>query len=125
MRMITGAMYGSVCIFTLMIIASVILSFLLRFTSLGESTLSLAVLFLSFFALFTGGLIAGLKSKQKGIVVGLITGLLFSLIVCSYRFLGLGEAFSVVEIVHHAAFLLLAMIGAVIGVNLAKPEEAS
>lgn len=115
-------MFGVLSSLCMMLIASVILTLLLRFTSLGESTLELSVLLLSFLALFTGGVIAGLKAKHKGIVVGAATSLLYCLIVASYRFLGLEAAFTVVEFVHYTAYLLLAIIGSIIGVNIAKPE---
>ncbi|WP_208590325.1 TIGR04086 family membrane protein [Gracilibacillus suaedae] len=125
MKTIVGVLYGWIGIFVVMVLASVILTLLLRFTSLGESTLEMATLFISFIALFTGGLIAGLKAKHKGILIGTITSLLFTFVVFCYRFLGLHVGFSVVELVNHSAYLLLAIIGAIIGVNLSSEEEST
>ncbi|WP_163582290.1 TIGR04086 family membrane protein [Gracilibacillus saliphilus] len=125
MKTVVGVLYGWIGIFVVMILASVILTLLLRFTSLGESTLEMATLFISFIALFTGGLIAGLKAKHKGILIGTITSLLFTFVVFCYRFLGLQAGFSVVELVNHSAYLLLAIIGAIIGVNLSSEEESA
>ncbi|MFD2656832.1 TIGR04086 family membrane protein [Gracilibacillus thailandensis] len=125
MKSVVGVLYGWIGIFVVMILASVILTLLLRFTSLGESTLEMATLFISFIALFTGGLIAGLKAKHKGILIGTITSLLFTFVVFCYRFLGLQAGFSVVELVNHSAYLLLAIIGAIIGVNLSSEEESA
>lgn len=123
MKNVVSVLYGWIGILVVMLLASVILTILLRFTSLGESTLEMATLLISFIALFTGGLIAGLKAKQKGILVGAITSLLFTFMVFCYRFLGLHLSFSIVELVNHAAYLLLAMIGAIIGVNFSNEEE--
>ncbi|SHN09365.1 TIGR04086 family membrane protein [Gracilibacillus kekensis] len=124
MKTLVSVLYGWVGVVVVMLLASVVLTLLLRFTSLGESTLKMATLFISFIALFTGGLIAGLKAKHKGILVGSITSLLFTFIVFCYRFLGLHLGFSVVELVNHIAYLLLAIIGAIIGVNLSSGEES-
>ncbi|UOQ47323.1 TIGR04086 family membrane protein [Gracilibacillus caseinilyticus] len=125
MKTIVGVLYGWIGIFVVMLAASIILTLLLRFTSLGESTLEMSTLFISFIALFAGGLIAGLKAKHKGIWVGALTSLLFTFIVFCYRFLGLHLGFSVIELVNHTAYLLLAIIGAIIGVNLSSEEEAA
>ncbi|UOQ86129.1 TIGR04086 family membrane protein [Gracilibacillus salinarum] len=124
MKTIVGVLYGWIGIFAVMLVASIILTILLRFTSLGESTLEMSTLFISFIALFTGGLIAGLKAKHKGIWVGVLTSLFFTFIVFCYRFLGLHLGFSVIELVNHTSYLLLAIIGAIIGVNLSSEEEA-
>ncbi len=123
LKTLISVLYGWIGVVVVLFIASIVLTLLLRFTSLGESTLELATLFISFIALFTGGLIAGLKAKHKGILVGSITSLLFTFIVFCYRFLGLHLGFSVVELVNHIAYLLLAIIGAIIGVNLSPKEE--
>ncbi|SFM05063.1 putative membrane protein, TIGR04086 family [Gracilibacillus orientalis] len=125
MKTAVSVLYGWMGIFVVMLVASIILTLLLRFTSLGESTLEMATLFISFIALFTGGLIAGLKAKHKGILVGAITSLLFTFVVFCYRFLGLHLSFSVVELVNHGAYILLAMFGAIIGVNLSSGEESA
>ncbi|WP_077065085.1 TIGR04086 family membrane protein [Gracilibacillus massiliensis] len=124
LKTLVSVLYGWIGVVVVMFLASLVLTLLLRFSSLGESTLEMATLFISFIALFTGGLIAGLKAKHKGILVGSITSLLFTFIVFCYRFLGLHLGFSVVELVNHIAYLLLAIIGAIIGVNLSYGEES-
>lgn len=125
MKTLVSILFGWLGVMAVMVISSIILSLLLRFTDLGESTLQIVTLFISFLALFTGGLIAGLKAKNKGIIVGALTSLLFTFLVFTYRFIGLEVSFSIVEVVHHTAFLLLAMIGGIVGVNLSSGEEAA
>ncbi|SER73955.1 putative membrane protein, TIGR04086 family [Gracilibacillus ureilyticus] len=124
MRTAISVLFGWIGIIAVMFIASVILALLLRFTALGESTLNLVTLLVSFLALFVGGFIAGLKAKHKGIIVGAITSLIFTMVVFFYRYLGLETGFSIVQFVHHTAYLLLAMIGAIIGVNVSGGETA-
>ncbi|MFC4404003.1 TIGR04086 family membrane protein [Gracilibacillus xinjiangensis] len=124
MKTAISVLFGWIGIIVVMLAASIILALLLRFTSLGESTLELVTLLISFLALFIGGFIAGLKAKHKGIIVGAITSILFTLFVFFYRFLGVEASFTIVQFVHHAAYLLLAMIGAIIGVNVSGGEVA-
>ncbi|KAB8134761.1 TIGR04086 family membrane protein [Gracilibacillus oryzae] len=123
MKTAVSILFGWIGIIGIMFISSVVLALLMRFTSLGESTLEMATLLISFLALFIGGLVAGLKAKHKGIFVGAITSLFFTIFVFFYRYLGLDAGFTVVQFVHHAAYLLLAMIGAIIGVNLSGGEK--
>jgi putative membrane protein (TIGR04086 family) len=124
MKTAISVLYGWIGIIAVMLVASIILALLLRFSSLGGSTLELATLLISFIALFVGGFIAGLKAKHKGIMVGAVTSLIFTLFVFFYRYLGLETGFTIVQFVHHAAYLLLAMIGAIIGVNVSGGEAA-
>lgn len=116
-------LYGWISILAVILLASLILSLLLRFTSLGESTLNLVILLLSFLALFIGGFVAGLKAKKRGLVIGLSTGLCFTLFVFCYRYLGLNAGFQLEDFVNHGAYLLLAMLGAIFGVNLSGGEQ--
>ncbi|MFC4388380.1 TIGR04086 family membrane protein [Gracilibacillus marinus] len=122
MKTAVSIFFGWIGIIFVILLASIVLTLLLRFTSLGESTLNLVTLFISFLALFTGGFIAGIKAKKKGIVVGALTSLAFSLFVFFYRYLGLNIGFSITEFVHHSAYLLLAMLGSIIGVNISGGE---
>lgn len=122
MKGFISMIYGWISILVVILLASFILSLLLRFTSLGESTLQLVVLLLSFLALFIGGFVAGLKAKKQGLIIGLLTGLLFSLFVFCYRYLGLDSGFQLQDFVNHGAYLLLSMVGAIFGVNLSDGE---
>ncbi|GAA0295082.1 putative membrane protein (TIGR04086 family) [Gracilibacillus halotolerans] len=118
MKGFISMLYGWVSILAVILLASLILSLLLRFTSLGESTLNLVTLLLSFLALFVGGFVAGMKAKKRGLIIGLSTGLCFTLFVFCYRYLGLNTGFQLADFVNHGAYLLLAMLGAIFGVNL-------
>ncbi|WP_186576516.1 TIGR04086 family membrane protein [Aquibacillus kalidii] len=115
--------YGWVAIFVIMFFASLILSLLLRFTSLGSSTLNWTTLVVSLIALFSGGLISGLKGKEKGWILGACTGIGFTIIVLLYQYLGYSTGFSTTQMIYHGGFLIVALIGGVLGVNMSTESE--
>ncbi|CQR46954.1 hypothetical protein BN1058_01241 [Paraliobacillus sp. PM-2] len=119
----TGLLYGWLAILTLMILASIILSLLLRFTSLGASTLSQSTTVISLIAFLSGGIFAGLKTGERGWLIGLLTSLGFSLFVFLYQYLGLQQSFSWLQLIYHSAFLLAGMIGGMIGVNVKQKNS--
>ncbi|MFB1051640.1 TIGR04086 family membrane protein [Paraliobacillus sp. JSM ZJ581] len=122
-RHLNGLLYGWLTILTLMILASIILSLLLRFTSLEASTLSQTTTVISLISFFSGGIFAGLKTGEKGWLVGLLTSLGFSLFVFLYQYLGLQQAFSWLQLIYHGGFLLAGIIGGVIGVNIKRKNR--
>lgn len=89
-----GILYSLVVIFALMFAGSLLISLLLTFTSLTESSFSWLITAISFITLFIGGFIAGGKSKEKGWLSGGLTALCFSLTVLLFQYLGFGEAFN-------------------------------
>lgn len=119
-KQLNGLLYGWLTILTLMIVASIILSLLLRFTSLGASTLSQTTTVISIIAFLSGGIFAGLKTGEKGWLVGLLTSLGFSLFVFLYQYLGLQQSFSWIQLLYHGGFLLAGITGGVIGVNIKR-----
>ncbi|GAA5415617.1 hypothetical protein Pryu01_00648 [Paraliobacillus ryukyuensis] len=119
----TGLLYGWIAILTLMILASFILSLLLRFTSLGASTITHSTTIISLLAFLSGGTFAGIKTGEKGWLVGLLTSIGFSTFVFMYQYLGLQQPFSASQFVYHGAFLLAGMLGGIIGVNLSQKKE--
>lgn len=120
----TALAYGWIAVLAIMLVASFILSLLLRFTSLGSSTLGWASIVISFLALFIGGLIAGLKGKENGWILGAGTGVGFIVFVLLYQYLGYNSGFSTSQLIHHGGFLLAALVGGMFGVNLSsEPNE--
>ncbi|UFT97894.1 TIGR04086 family membrane protein [Radiobacillus kanasensis] len=120
---LVSIMYGWVTILGVMLAASLILSLLLRFSSLGESTLNWTTLIVSIIALFAGGLIAGAKGKEKGWLLGGLTGIGFTIFILLYQYLGYGTVFSLEQTLHHAGFLIAALFGGIFGVNVSGNQE--
>ncbi|WP_245712446.1 TIGR04086 family membrane protein [Anaerobacillus alkalilacustris] len=116
----TSMVYGLITILVIILSVSFIISLLLRFTSLTESSFSWIIMLLTFVALLVGGFVSGGKSKQKGWMVGLGTGLLYSLLVFLVQFLGYNNTFSTEQYLFHGGFILTAIIGGVLGVNVVR-----
>lgn len=109
--------YSWIVILSIMILGSVFLALLIKFSNYQASVFSTMTLTLSYSALFVGGVVAGLKNKERGWFVGALTGISFSFIVFMIQFLGYNKAFSVEQNLTHLGFILLATLGGMIGVN--------
>lgn len=116
-------LYGWVVVLGLILISSIILAFFLRFTSLNQSTLSWITLSVGLISLFIGGFIAGLKGRAKGWVIGIAVGIGFTLFTFLVQYLGYQQSFSMNQSLHHIGYILAALIGGIIGVNLVVPEK--
>ncbi|MCT8139535.1 TIGR04086 family membrane protein [Anaerobacillus sp. CMMVII] len=112
--------YGLVTILLIILSVSFIISLLLRFTSLTETSFSWVIMVLTFVALIIGGFVSGGKSKQKGWMVGAGTGLLYSLLVFLVQYLGYNATFSMEQYLFHGGFVFAAIIGGVLGVNVVR-----
>jgi len=115
--------YGLIAIVAIQIVASLILSLLLRFTPLTEQSLQWVIVAISFIALFVGGVIAGGKGKESGWILGGVTGLLYTIIIFLIQFLGFDSSFDANQLLTHALYLLTAMLGGMIGVNLGGKKK--
>lgn len=116
-------LYGWIIVLGLILLMSVILAFLLQFTKMNETTLSWLTLAVGLISLFIGGLIAGIKGKEKGWVIGAITGAGFTLFTFLVQYLGYQQGFSLEQSLHHTGFIVAALLGGMIGVNLIKSSE--
>ncbi|TFJ94009.1 TIGR04086 family membrane protein [Lentibacillus salicampi] len=116
-------LYGWIIILGLLLLTSIFLAFLLRFTAMNEVTLSWITLAVGLVSLFVGGIVAGVKGKEKGWVIGAITGAGFTLFTFLVQYLGYQQGFSLDQSLHHAGFILAALLGGVIGVNVIKSES--
>lgn len=113
-----GILYGWIIILGLTLIASFLLALLLKFSSFNEPTLSWVTLIIGLISLFIGGFVAGIKGKAKGWVVGVITGIGFTLFTFLVQYLGYQQGFSLQQMVHHTAYIGAALLGGVVGVNV-------
>lgn len=118
-------LYGTIAIFIFAVISSFIFAFILRFTALQESSIQYIITALSFIALFAGGFVAGGKGKQKGWLLGGLTGIIYSLIIFLYQFLGLDSLFNVEQIIYHVCYILISMMGGILGVNMSGKSRTT
>lgn len=110
--------YGWIFIFGIILVSSFIIALLLRFTDFNEPTLSWVTLIIGLIALFIGGLVAGVKSRAKGWIIGGMVGLGFTLIIFSVQYLGYKQAFTLGQSFHHIGYIISALLGGIIGVNI-------
>ncbi|WP_394233436.1 TIGR04086 family membrane protein [Niallia oryzisoli] len=114
----SAVLFGTLTIFVLAIVSSLIFAFLLRFSSLQESSVQYVISAISFLSIFLGGFISGGRGKQKGWMLGGITGVVYSIIIFLYQFLGLDTILNFEQIIYHICYILIAMMGGILGVNL-------
>lgn len=117
-------LYGVTTIFLVAIVSSLIFSLILRFTQAGETSLQFAVTAVSFISLFVGGFISGGKGKAKGWLLGGGTGLLYSLIIFLFKYLGHDSLFTIEQVIYHTCYMLVAMMGGILGVNMTTSRKA-
>ncbi|WP_338473263.1 TIGR04086 family membrane protein [Niallia sp. XMNu-256] len=121
----SAVLYGTMTIFIFAIISSLIFAFILRFTSLQESSVQYVITAISFVSLFIGGFIAGGKGKQKGWLLGGLTGVIYTIIIFLYQFLGLESLFSIEQIIYYICYILICMMGAILGVNMSDKSRTN
>lgn len=114
--------YGWIVILVLILMASMLLSVFIRYTSISEFTLSYLALIIALVILFIGGLAAGVKGKENGWFIGGCTGAGFTLLTFLIQFLGYNTMFSVQQLIFHLTYILAAIVGSIIGVNVAAKK---
>lgn len=117
--------YGLITVFLLAAITSLVLSLLLKFTNLQELSLSWIMLSISFIILFIGGFVSGGKGKEKGWLLGGGTGICYSLIIFLLQYLGFDAHFTVEQMLYHLGFLLISILGGILGVNMTSQTRKS
>ena len=99
------------------------ISLLLRLTSLTESSVTTTTLVLSFIVMLIGGFVTGAKGKEKGWILGLLTSGTYSVFVFFVQYLGYDRSFSKEQLMYHAIFLAVCMLGSIFGVNAASNKS--
>ncbi|WP_240376461.1 TIGR04086 family membrane protein [Bacillus piscicola] len=120
----TGRLYsigsGMIVTIGMLIGFSLIFSLLLRFTSVSESSIEWLLWAAAFLSFTIGGITAGARAKEKGLLVGTLTAACVCLLVILYQYLGFDSTVSSVQGLFFAGFLAVSAIGAAIGVNAAS-----
>jgi putative membrane protein (TIGR04086 family) len=124
-HMILSMGRGLIAILLMIMVSSLVLSLLLRFTGVTESSLKWVTVGLSFLSLFIGGFISGKKGQNKGWLLGGGTSLLFSFLVFLIQYLGYQSTFNSSQYMYHAIFLVLCMIGGIMGVNISSHKNTA
>lgn len=117
-KVLPSMLFGLTTILLVALVFSFIISLVLNFSSLTESSFSTFILISSFITFFIGGFVSGVKSKERGLLVGASTALIFTLITFLIQYLGYNQGLSIEQLMFHGGYLIVAALGGVIGVNL-------
>lgn len=122
-KQLIALMYGWVFVLGFIIVASFILALILQFADMSGWMLSWVAFGVGLLALFIGGMVTGIKGKSKGWVFGGMTGAGFTLFVFLVQYLGYQNGFSVEQLLHHSGYIIAAVFGGMIGVNMFQNTE--
>ncbi|WEG14073.1 TIGR04086 family membrane protein [Pullulanibacillus sp. KACC 23026] len=117
-KMLTAAGYGMMASFVVILLCALVVAMLLRLTALSENALGVWPMILSFIALFIGGIFSGAKLKEQGLIIGALTGLLYSLFIFAILFLGYDHSLSLHQLTVGLINIVVTGIGGILGVNL-------
>lgn len=123
-KQIVALFYGWTVILALILVTSMLLALILRFTKFNEPTLSVVTLTVGLLVLFIGGFVAGIKGKTKGWMIGGTIGIGFTLFIFFVQYLGYKQSFTLNQSLHHIGYLFSSLIGGVIGVNFVGDEKS-
>ncbi|MBD2870424.1 TIGR04086 family membrane protein [Paenibacillus arenilitoris] len=99
---------------------ALLLSLLLHFTDMKESSLPSSAFLVHSFAALAGGFTAGKRSEKKGWYHGSILGLLYGVMIMIVSFLAQNASLTWHSALLLGAALLAGAFGGMIGVNLKK-----
>ncbi len=112
--------YGWIVTIVLLLVASAFLAIAIRLMTITNKNIFYTSLAIGLVILFISGVVAGLKGKEKGWLLGAIVGIGFMGVTFFIQYVGLNEAFTLQQTVYQLTYVFAAMTGSVIGVNLAN-----
>lgn len=118
----TAIVYGWLTIACLMFLSSLIITLLIRFVHLSMETMSFITMIVGLLALFSGGIVGGIKGKENSLLIGAVLGIGFTIIVLIVQLITFGSFFQIYQFLYHGLFILTAIVGAVIGVHVTGKE---
>lgn len=106
------------------IVLLAIFAIILTYTSFPESSISTTVLMVSILSILYASKIAAKKAKNRGWLVGSITGLVYMIILYLISFIFTERVvFDLHVLCIFLTGLVAGAIGGVVGINLKKPEK--
>ncbi len=114
---IKAILYGVTAILVLMLVGSLLIALTVQFTNISTGTLRWTTFIFSILFVMTGGFIAGKRTSEKGWLIGLIVGIVYSVGVMLYQFLAQDHWINDGQLVYFTIFILSSTIGGMLGVN--------
>lgn len=118
-----AVLYGWITICLLLLFFALIMTFVIKFTSINDLTIIYVAFSISSLSMFFGGIVTGMKGKDNGWLLGVITGIGFILCVYIIQFTFIKQTFLWQQYIYHATFILVAIAGSILGVNLVSESK--
>lgn len=102
---------------SIILVLTFLVTVLNYFNIVGSKILSIMEILIILISMFVGGFLIGKKSKQKGWLEGIKLGLIFVAILSLFNYLGLGQKFSVINLIYYLILIISCTLGSMIGIN--------
>ena len=110
---------------SVLLVSTIIITILSYFNVLSSNLVNIFMIINLCLATVIGGLKIGANSVNKGWLEGLKFGILFCIIILLFNWLGIGSAFSLLNIISYVIIIVTAIIGSMIGINLKIEKKDS
>ncbi len=109
-------------IFSIIIVSTFLVTTLNYFNIIGPKLLTIFKILIILSSMFTGGIIIGKNSKQKGWLEGIKLGLIVTVILVLFKYLGLNQKFLITNIIYYIILIISCTLGSMIGINKKKND---
>lgn len=121
-KLSTAIGFGITTLLILASLTSMIMALLLKFTNINEGTLALLFYTRSFIYAYVW-FYCWQQSTGKGWLVGLTTGLTFTILVFLVNYLGFSQTLSNSQLLYQLALMGASTLGGIFGVNMSKQSN--
>jgi len=112
--------FSLIYIISSILILTLFITILSYFNIMGDKVVSVFKIIIPIISLLIGGFYIGKRSTKKGFIEGLKLGLIFSIILVIFNYLGLGNSFKVKYLLFYLILIITSILGSMIGINRKK-----
>lgn len=120
MRYLKNLGFSFLYIISSILVLTFIVTLLSYFNIMGDKVVSIFKIIIPIISVLIGGFYIGKKSVKKGFIEGLKLGLIFSIILVIFNYLGLGNSFKVKYLLFYLIIIITSILGSMIGINKRK-----
>lgn len=122
MEFLKNSLKSLLYIFSIIIVSTFLVTTLNYFNIIGSKLLTIFKILIILSSMFTGGIIIGKNSKQKGWLEGIKLGLIVTVILILFKYLGLNQKFLITNIIYYIILIISCTLGSMIGINKKKND---
>lgn len=119
-KQMMAILYGWITIVILLIFSSALLAVFIRYMFVTKENIFTVSLVIGLIVLFISGLVSGLKGKENGLLLGSVVGLGCIGMTFFIQYVGLNVPFTWTQTIYQITYILAAITGSVLGVNLSN-----